>query len=99
MRLQTQSYYKKSSFPENSEVSFWALLPHLYIRGRIFHYSARVERHKHGNGSTIDNGGDQMNANKSGGRIQDPISFDNLQSVGRVLTRAIRRAERRGDRG
>ena len=56
-----------------------------------------MEQHKHRNGSTIDNGGDQMNTNKAGDRIQDPISFDTLQSVGRVLTRAIRRAERRGD--
>jgi hypothetical protein len=56
-----------------------------------------MEQHKHRNGSTIDNGGDQRNTNRAGYRIQDPISFDTLQSKGRVLTRAIRRAERKGD--
>jgi len=38
-----------------------------------------------------------MNTNKADCRIQDPISFDTLQSIGRVLNRAIRQAERRGD--
>jgi hypothetical protein len=49
------------------------------------------------NEKLLTEGGDFMNTHQAGCRIKGPISFDKLQLIGRSLTRAIRRAERKGD--